>query len=212
MTEEPPILGLARFLDRVVLVKVAVVLGVLALAAAGYVVATYLPRERNGRLTCMNNMQQLVRAWQVARHTGKFDPTLRGTAQIASWMRGIGMGDERIFLCPGDRLAPPDTAAERARWHPSDIRTLEDVHDLCSFAVRDFAKYPVADGDARAWILCDRNGDDGRTMHHRSGINVAFAGGDAQSFTREELGFGPDEPIVVGPDSPNAELRKMQRP
>jgi hypothetical protein len=168
------------------------------------------------RLSCMNNMGQLAQCFVIKRQNGRLDPTLHGSAQIVSWLGadGLVLGNERVFFCPGDdSAAPPETPEERRRFHPVDTAALRRAVGLGSYAVRDFEKWPLDEHALeKEIILCDRQGENGRTMHHKGVVVVAFATGDVRSMSREELGLRPDEPIVVGPDSSNAELRKMERP
>jgi hypothetical protein len=79
--------------------------------------------------------------------------------------------------------------------------------------VRDFEKYPI-DTEAKMLqaILCDRQGADGRSNHHRHSIVVAFDNGEARTMTNEELGIPDGDPIVIGPDSPSPLLRVFERP
>jgi len=172
--------------------------------------------ERNPRLSCMNNISQLGQAFLVARMEKRLDPTLHGSAQILSWfgVNDLKRGNERVLFCPGDPSAAiPETSDERRPFHPVDAAALRRAVGLGSYAVRDFEKFPLnLCGKDKQIILCDRQGDDRRTMHHKQTIVVCYDSGDAQTLTREELGLRPDEPIVVGPDSPNPELRKMERP
>ena len=58
-------------------------------------------------------------------------------------------------------------------------------------------------------IACDRQGSTGDTSHHRGGINVLFDNGTTRFLDREELGLGPDDPIVVGPDAKHEMLRQV---
>jgi hypothetical protein len=174
------------------------------------------PRERpQQRSTCMNNISQLAQEFLMARQEKRFDPTLHGSAQILSWfgVNGLKVGGERVLFCPGDVTATvPETADERRPFHPVDAAALRRAIGLGSYAVRDFERFPIAEGDDHAWILCDRQGENGRTAQHQGGVVVAFSGGDAQFMKREDLGIDSESDIVVGPDSPNADLRKMERP
>ncbi len=167
-------------------------------------------------LSCMDNLSQLGQMCLMARQERGLDPTLHGSAQILSWfgVNGLTVGEERVFICPGDRSAQiPETADERRPFHPVDAAALRRAVGLGSYAVRDFEKFPLDEhATEKEIILCDRQGGDGRTLHHKRSIVVCYAGGDAQRMSPEDLGFDPDEPIVVGPDSPNPELRKMERP
>jgi hypothetical protein len=166
-------------------------------------------------LSCMNNMSQLVQCYLESVSERRFDPTLHGSAQILSWCRAgeIREGQERVYFCPADDLAPPASAEERRRFHPADANELSRARGLGSYAVRDFEKFPIdPKSTEKQPILCDRQGDDGRTSHHKGFIVIAFNGGDAQKMTNAELGIPDGDPIVVGPDSPSPLLRVFERP
>ena len=116
------------------------------------------------------------------------------------------------WTCPGDAAAyveAPDV------YDVIDLTDAAAIEPLCSYAFRDLARYPIdADGTdpatgAPAWIACDRQGLDGRTPHHDGGLNVLLADGAVLFKTHADLGLAPDAPIVVGPDSPHPDLRKM---
>ena len=195
-----------------------VAIGALVLVVALVVtVAVVVPRfpTSERRTGCMNNLSRLGQAFVAAQLEHRFDPTLHGSAQILSWFGpgGPPQREERLLFCPGDSRALPETPAEALAYHPANAAAIRAARGLGSYAVRDFERFPLdEDSSERQPILCDRLGDDGRTMHHRSVIVVCFSEGDAQLLTREELGVAPDAPIVVGPDSPTPLLRVFERP
>jgi hypothetical protein len=163
---------------------------------------------------CTTHLSELAKRYFEAACRGRIDRTLHGSAQILSWFGedGPASGRESVFFCPGDRdAAPPETDEERSAYHPADTAVLRAARGLGSYAVRDFERCPIEDC-AKNPILCDRQGAGGRTMHHDDVIVIAFDMGDAQTFTREQLGIAPGEPIVVGPDSPCPFLRVFERP
>jgi hypothetical protein len=162
---------------------------------------------------CKSHLTRLVQRYREAVAQDRFDPTLHGSAQIISWMSPLSLGDERLLFCPDDpdRLMPKN-AEERRPFRVAGADALRHAVGLGSYAVRDFEKFPVAPGDAAAWILCDRQGDDGRTPHHKDLLMVALSSGTVRLMTRKELKFDPGDDIVVGPTSPHAELKKMEQP
>ena len=113
-----------------------------------------------------------------------------------------------MLLCPGDEeVSFPNTDEDRMRWDEVDLMNIPA--DMCSYAVRDFATYPIpTDGQVHI-IACDRMGRDGRTSHHRDGLNVLFDTGHVKFMSREDLGLAPDAPIIVGPDSLHPMLKKV---
>jgi hypothetical protein len=165
---------------------------------------------------CMSNLSELVKAYDDARDDGRLDPTLHGSAQILSWFGdgGVPFGREEVLFCPVDgEAAQPETDDERRAFRPADAASLRGARGLGSYAVRDFERCPVdAANTEKQPILCDRQGADGRTPHHKNTILIAFANGDVQKWSREQLGVAPGEPIVVGPDSPIPMLRVFERP
>jgi hypothetical protein len=165
---------------------------------------------------CASNLSKLAASYVGARQRGRIDPTLHGSAQTLSWLGedGLRQGDERVLTCPGDQgVLLPVTDDERRAFHPADAAALRAARGLGSYAVRDFERCPIDPASTEKQpILCDRQGADGLTPHHKNAIFIAFANGDVQKFRRAELGIAPDEPIVVGPDSPCALLRVFERP
>ena len=134
---------------------------------------------------------------------------LRGVSMLLAW-RKSGRIDERLLRCPVD----PDLRAldDAARGAYDGVDLANPPDDLCSYAVRDFERFPFpSDGSEQKEILaCCRNGRDGRTSHHRGGgVIVLFGEGDVQWMTPEQLGFAPGEAIVVGPGSKSELLKKV---
>ena len=190
------------------------------IAAVGLVVGAKLPdRSKSSirnRITCASNLEHLAAAYvKAARQKGhRFDTTLHGSAQVLSWFgdEGIQHGQEHVFFCPCDEdAAPPAPDDRRPQFHPADAAALRAARGLGSYAVRDFQRCPIVEC-AKNLILCDRQGADGRTMHHENVIVVASDMGQVEWLTRADLGIPPGEPIVVGPDSPCPLLRVFERP
>ena len=178
------------------------------------VVVLSQPGERTQvSVSCMSNVSQLAQCYAEAVSEKRFDPTLHGSAQILSWIPPLQPGDERVFICPGDVISLPETGDEARPYHPVGADAVRRARGLGSYAVRDFEKFPVDPKSTKGQpILCDRDGDDGRTNHHKGCIVVAFTSGDAQRMTNKELGIPDGDPIVVGPDSPSPLLRVFERP
>lgn len=196
----------ASWATRIVLVFGVAVAGIFALRVEGC-------DASQRRSTCTTHVSYLIQGYRNAVAEDRFDPTLQGSAQILSWLLAFNTGDERMLFCPDDpdRLIPKGPEERRA-YHPADAAALRLAVGLGSYAVRDFEKFPVAAGETTAWILCDRQGDDGRTWHHKDGLVVAFSSGAVEFVTSEDLGFASGDDIVVGPTSTHPDLRKMRRP
>ncbi len=191
----------------------ALIIGGGVVAGLVAAVAVIVPRFPTSytRPTCLRRVERLAKAYVERRRDGRFRPELHGPAQVVSWVAPIPTGDEMLFICPGDQYAlVPDTPEGRARYDVPDLRQLEPLTELVSYAVRDFERFPVAADDETAWILCDRQGPHGRNAHHRDGLVVGFADGSSAFLTRAELGLAPGEPIVVGAASVHPELRKLE--
>lgn len=165
---------------------------------------------------CMSNLVELAKEYGRARDGGRLDPTLHGSAQILSWFDGTGLPreSEKSLLCPADAgVFIPVTDADLRAFHPAGADALRAARGLGSYAVRDFERFPIDPSSTEKQpILCDRQGADGRTPHHRDSIVIAFDSGDVQKYSREHLGLGPDDPIVVGPESKSPLLRVFERP
>jgi prepilin-type processing-associated H-X9-DG protein len=55
----------------------------------------------------------------------------------------------------------------------------------------------------------DCQGDDGRTGHHKGGVNVLYEDGSVRFMDREALSLQPDDPVVVGPESTQELLKQF---
>lgn len=183
---------------------------VLALLVAVAIVVLLLLRGCDHREQCMINLSEVGEKWLLMTDDARREAMRhRGSAMLLAW-RKAGLLDEKLLRCPDDPdLSPPDAAAHRA-YDEADLSNPPD--DLCSYAVRDFERFPLADdvSDRKEVIACCRCGRDGRTPHHRGDVMVLLFGeGDVQAMTPEELGFGPDDPVVVGPESKSDLLRVL---
>jgi hypothetical protein len=162
---------------------------------------------------CKAHVTRLVQSYRDAVAEDRFDATLHGSAQILSWLGALKAGDERMLFCPEDPDRPiPKDPNERRAFHPAGPDALRAAIGLGSYAVRDFEKFPVKAGDATAWIVCDRQGDDGRTPHHQNALVVALSSGVVLVMTRKDLKIDAGDDIVVGPTSTHPELKKMEQP
>jgi hypothetical protein len=169
-------------------------------------------RDSQQLLACQNNLSQLAQVFVIARMENSEKATAHdGVALPLSWRKTMSMirrGDEAVLRCPGDpHLRPLDDAA-RSAYDAVDLAKPDN--DLCSYAFRDFTRFPIGKDDRdRQIIACCRQGRDGRTPHHRGRIVVAYDSGDVTFLNAVALGLGPDEPVVVGPDSKVEALRKL---
>jgi hypothetical protein len=194
----------------VVVMRVACAIGAVLLVFGAVRVFEQV-RAHQSSATCQDHLRMLGGVMvHRAEQSGTFLPA-EGTTGLIMLYRddSVAHGREWVFKCPGDDAVPVPDGAVADRYATADLSDRAALQSLCSYAVRDFARFPVEPGDSSAWILCDRQGLDGRTPHHRGGLNILRADGAAMFKRREELGLALDGPIVVGPDSPHPELRKM---
>lgn len=168
--------------------------------------------ERRARLTCQQNLSGIGRILVSLRVTSGWRPKHDGVAWILELRKSrewIRPGDESVFRCPGDP-ARQGLAAARASTEYDTMDLANPPRGLCSYAGRDFTSFPLDPESAeREPIACCRQGDDGRTPHHKGGICVAFDDASVAFLTPKDLGLSPGDPIVVGPDSKSPILRKL---
>ena len=162
---------------------------------------------REDRIVCATNLSELGRTLlSMSNDERRETKKLRGAAMFLSWRRA-GRIDEGLLRCPFDPdLRPLDDAARRA-YDTVDLSHPPD--DLCSYAVRDFERYPLpsAGSSGKEIIACCR---DGRTPHHRGrGVIVLWSDGDVQWMPPQQLGLAPEDPVVVGPGSKSEVLKKV---
>ncbi len=186
------------------LVEILVVITIIA-ALIG-IVAAIIPQAQQAsrKVQCANNLHN-IGAMLVQRQTGKGLGSRGGAAMLLNVYK-LGMirkGDEKVFICPGDaqgRMQDPSDPEFAKRYDTLDLDNIDPI--LTSYAGRDRKNYPIK-ADARekqAWAA-DCQGDDGRTAHHPGGLNVLYDDGSVIFLDSESLGLGPDDPVVIGPDS-----------
>jgi hypothetical protein len=145
-----------------------------------------------------------------ARQTGEFpvDDDIRLLFELYR-QDYVAPGREWVFKCPGDASVPVPNGAAVNPYALVDLSDRAALEALCSYAIRDFERFPIDPEASSDVLMCDRQGPDGHTPNHADSINVLFSNGSVRVWDRESLGLDPDEPIVVGPDSSHPELRKM---
>ncbi len=163
---------------------------------------------------CGQNLNDLSHAWlEMPEDRQREFMRFRGSALLLA-LRKSGRVFEEALRCPDDPdLRPLDDAARRA-YDEVDLANPPD--DLCSYAVRDFERYPLPADASRAFeiIACCRGGRTGRSPHHGDGrVVVLYANGDVELLSRERLGDDSGSTIVVGLESNLPRMRPMiQRP
>ena len=193
-----------RAQDGFTLVEILVVITIIAALIS--IVAAVIPQaqQANRKVQCANNLKN-IGGMLVQRMTGKGLGTKGGAAMLLNTYK-LGMirkGDEKVFLCPGDiiiRGQNLDDADFRKMYDTIDLNNIDPL--MISYAGRNRKTHPLRPDsrEKQAWA-CDCQGGDGRSGHHHAGLNVLYDDGSAVFLDTEYLGIGPDDPIVVGPDS-----------
>ncbi len=168
------------------------------------------PTESDKRLRCQQQLHDLVALFIAESIEKAGRPKYDGTALFLYYRmtHKIQPGAEANLRCPGDPHLRPLNPTTRDDYDGVDLSN--PPLDLCSYAVRDFTNYPLdPESPAAQIIACCRQGRDGRTPHHKGGLNIAMDSGWCEFYTREELGLEPDAAIVVGPDSKHEWLRQV---
>lgn len=194
------------------LIEIMVVIAIIAGLIGTVAIIVPQMQEKQKRFTCQNNLSQLGGLFVAERTEKSNKPKYDGQALWLSWRANsskIKEGQEGILICPGDGgIASADTQDAKDRYTNVDLKN--PPSDLCSYTARDFTTHPIAAESKKVQIIgCDRNGPDGRTPHHKNGVNAVFEDGAARFVEREELGISPDDPIVVGPESPSEMLKAV---
>jgi prepilin-type N-terminal cleavage/methylation domain-containing protein len=194
------------------LIEIMVVIAIIAGLISTVVIVVPKMQENQKKLTCQQNLSGLGKIFVTWRSTNMGKPPYDGQALFLSWRTKkseIRQGDESVLICPGDQnVVQPNTPEAQAAYNDIDLKN--PPTDKCSYAVRNFSKFPFdVESPRKEPVASDRQGPDGRTMHHRDGIVVCFDDAACKFMTREELGIATDSPIVVGPDASHEDLKKL---
>jgi len=195
------------------LIEIMVVIAIIATLVAAVSLGIPLVKERSQKLQCQRNLADLGTLFTTYRLEKPGKPKYSGVA-LFLWFRmkkDVPKGEEEKLLCPGDQSAKFPSAPEDRDAY-DDITLSDPPTDMCSYAVRDFNKYPLKqDAGEKQIVACDRQGQDNRTMHHKDGLMVLWDNGGANFMDREGLGLsiGSEDPIVVGPDSEQPFLKQV---
>lgn len=202
----------------VVCAVVVVVFGLFVFLFAGSTCWGGRDRRSLTRSACQINLVHLAGMYAES----SADPSWRprsGQALVLRWRkegRRIKRGQEYVLLCPADQDAlPPDTPEAVDRYDTVDLD--DPPNDLCSYAVRDFDRFPpdpARPGEEPFAACVGRFRDGTWRACHEGGLAVAYLDGHVLFLRWDELGFPPDaappdKPPVVGPDSPSPLLRVL---
>lgn len=194
------------------LIEIMVVIAIIAGLIGTVAIIVPQMQEKQKRFTCAKNLNQLGTLFVAQQVEKPGKPKFDGSALWLSWrsdMSKIREGEEGVLICPGDNgISAPDTPDQKARYTGVDLKN--PPADLCSYTARDFTAFPLSNESKKVQIIaCDRNGPDGRTAHHKNGLNVVLDTGSAVFMEREELSIDPDDPVIVGPDATNEMLKQV---
>jgi hypothetical protein len=178
--------------------------GICAIASFFGAVGVLVPRiqSKQQQTTCALHLRSLGNLYVQDVLTSANEPEQGGTAYLLRLVRDA-QADGKWLLCPGHERS---AEMELTSIGPFDPYALDEpaLRAACSYAVRDFARFPLAPGDdGSAFIAADMD------EHHRDGVNVLLSDGGVYFHDRASLGLAPSEPIIVGPDSPHPELAKL---
>jgi prepilin-type N-terminal cleavage/methylation domain-containing protein len=196
------------------LIEIMVVIAIIAGLVTTVAIVVPKMQETQRQTSCMNNLSQLGQVYlmQAQENRGKAQK-YSGVALWLSYRKGtseIKRGDERVLLCPGDVIAMPETEDDKKKYDNVDLDN--PPGDLCSYSARDFKNFPLnIESPDKEIIGSDRQGPDGKTMHHKGVIVCVFDHGDAQKMNRDELGLSSDTThgIVIGPEAEAKMLQKV---
>ncbi len=167
---------------------------------------------RNRRASCQRNLEELGTLFVVLEKETNGHMPYDGVSLFLSFRAKnswIKKKQEALLICPGDNQAIMPTTPEQQDAY-DEIDLSNPRNNMCSYAVRDFTRYPLfADCEEPQIIACDRQGLDGRTAHHDNGLCVLFDDGSVRFMSRGDLGLARDDPIVVGPGSNHPMLSKV---
>lgn len=194
------------------LIEIMVVIAIIAGLISTVVIVVPKMQENQKKLTCQQNLSGLGKIFVTWRSSNMGKPPYDGQALFLSWRTKkseIRQGDEAVLICPGDQaVTQPGSPEAQAAYDTIDLKN--PPTDKCSYAVRYFSKFPFdVESPRKEIVACDRQGPDGRTMHHRDSIMVVFDDAACKPMTREDLGIATDSPIVVGPEATHEDLKKV---
>jgi hypothetical protein len=149
----------------------------------------------------MNNQSQLAQAYLVDAYQSPASKPLSGAALwLGQYGTAVKPGNEQVFFCPEDPIAKA-SLVDRARYEHVDLARVPRA--LCSYAGRDFERFPLDSTKAASEPIC-------ACLCHPKGALVVFQAGDVRWMTLADLGLDSDDEKIVGPDSKSPVLRVLR--
>lgn len=167
---------------------------------------TRFPGGQKQRAICLGRLSQLGLVFLMHSSAAPDKaPPHSGPALFLSWRKDrseIARGYEKVLICPLDDLADvPETDAEKRAW--DDVDLAHPPRSLCSYAVRDFERFPLESKDAAPHPIA-------ACLHHPGIAIVGFDSGEARPVKLDELGLASDDEKIVGPSSKSPLLRVLR--
>ncbi len=195
------------------LIEILVVIAIIATLVAAVSVTIPLVQDRNQRLACAKNLKEVGTLFINYNQENQGRPKYDGVSMFLYFRvttKDIRKKEEAVLVCPGDQQVANPSAPETQAKYDDEVDLTNPPDDLCSYAVRDFSNHALSvESDEAQIIACDRNGLNGRTLHHRDGVNVLYDNGSAKFMSREDLGISGNADVVVGPTSEHEMLKQV---
>jgi hypothetical protein len=171
-------------------------------------------QERHQRTDCWEHLHALGEIY----HSEGRSQSRSGPGLFLEWRKRrttIKEGQEQILICPCDPAAvdrygpefPPESGNKYyARWDDADLDA--PAPGLCSYAVRDFAAFPLAPDGTTPQPLAACLHHDG-SLFRDGYVLVLFDDGVVSTLSAQDLGVSDESDFVVGPQSKAALLRPL---
>lgn len=203
---------LRRGFTLIELLAVMLIIGLLAVALTPVVTDAF---DRAEVQACQANLREVYKGMLVYKDKYKRAPSESGVRFFAELISKGALENTNTnakrLTCPGidpGALAQKDLAPKE--WW-TDLDRIDGTWS--AYAGRDTRSFPLRKfpGPGDEPLMSDDNDPD---MNHATTTNVLYADASVQTYEleteRENGNLGPDEEVlIVGPDSPIEDLRKM---
>jgi len=184
------------------------------------------PGKRDFR--CVDNLVQLAEICGAEETAAPRRSQRTGPALLLEWRKSgrISARQESLLVCPRDpgalapgefvstcpnlpggasRVAPVASGATvvTSPWDDADLDA--PAPGLCSYAVRDFARFPLVNGAEGSQVVA-------ACFHHPGRAIVAFGDGSVRFVRFDELGIDDASELTAGPDSKVKSFRELIAP